>query len=929
VRPALLGVPVACLLASGLFGGCAEQPAAAPLRSLGSSGPAAFVCLGAPAGSLESYAKALGACSRQRTSTNDDYSIPHLYALVTQPHAGEVAVIDLTTEDEAVLDQDPTVPGSNFLPVGALPVDLVATPGGVASFVAVAEPNYEAIYGLPSSMIRGSETKRLSSWPACALPAAPGAITLALDAADDGGLVRPSCDAAYGDADPTAECEGVQHCHGDLGADANTAGAPGRYKLLVTLPAAGGIAVIDAQSILDREAGKRDACTIERWLPLDVDLPPPPDAATTPMGAACAVIDMPTGAVAQTFTPYPSGVAYDGERLYVADEGAPVIHRIDLPTPCDPRELQPLLATSVEDPTRIVYTSRVTVSPRTLDLRRFLYAIDVLDGSILTYDVTEGSGPLRPLERANAFEFPFQPSDRIRFGVPPRDIVLLEHQNDEVDATTGATLPVRCDPDPMSTGPGTKYRTLPSLSGGAGPTRLRGVFAFAVLTSGDIVVIDVDDYDAPCRGPTDQSAVRGCEEPFLTDLATSNEYSCNVVVPNAPRSAKYLQAADADQRLEPGITSFPLLFDEAGTVVQLAENVDTSPRMRATQPAVELGVGTTLHPLDSSTGLPTDEENEHALQMSFLQPRAHIFDQTWSVTFEGRIPGFDGHFFEVTTASGDELELRDPTAALCGLGVQSQTAVELVLTDRAEDPALARDLADYVQIVSDTPVDKDDYWKQQADCTFQQCDQTYGSSATPRATRDYRVLEATSETLLVEPRGNAAEPGLKCCFPNVVEIGVRAGNQWVVLGDRIGFLHAMKADASGVCRPSCELEDTLLVSRVRETAPDVEEVPSVAIDPMPATLLANPFPQAFQNPFFRFAINAPAEGASVRGMSFRFSTVNSFQTLVMTVVTETNDVQPTSARYLTPTGELVVSDGSLEGITLLDLNALTINRQYH
>jgi hypothetical protein len=34
-------------------------------------------------------------------------------------------------------------------------------------------------------------------------------------------------------------------------------------------------------------------------------------------------------------------------------------------------------------------------------------------------------------------------------------------------------------------------------------------------------------------------------------------------------------------------------------------------------------------------------------------------------------------------------------------------------------------------------------------------------------------------------------------------------------------------------------------------------------------------------------------------------------------------------RYLEPTGELVVSDGGFEGITLIDLNALQITRQYN
>src|SRR5690606_8568076 len=126
-----------------------------------------------------------------------------------------------------------------------------------------------------------------------------------------------------------------------------------------------------------------------------------------------------------------------------------------------------------------------------------------------------------------------QPADRVRFQAPVQDVVLVQHQNDASDPTTGATLPVRCDPDPQADGPGTRYRTAPNLESGAGPLRLRGVFAFAILSTGDIVTIDVDDYDAPCRGPSNQTALRGCDGVGM-GLVTSGEFSCNAVAPHEP-----------------------------------------------------------------------------------------------------------------------------------------------------------------------------------------------------------------------------------------------------------------------------------------------------------------------------------------------------------------------------------------------------------
>ena len=155
------GAALGSAAALGL-GACTQTPIEAPLRSLHSLGPMAFVCLDAPSGSAAEFALPLEHCSADRSAGPYDYSIPHLYALVTQPLRGEVAVVDLTTDSEAVLDQDPDTPGANFLPIGAQPTDIVATPGGMVTFVATAEPNFERIFALPSDMIRRS-APRLSS----------------------------------------------------------------------------------------------------------------------------------------------------------------------------------------------------------------------------------------------------------------------------------------------------------------------------------------------------------------------------------------------------------------------------------------------------------------------------------------------------------------------------------------------------------------------------------------------------------------------------------------------------------------------------------------------------------------------------------------------------------------------------------------------
>jgi len=902
------------------------------------AGPVSFVCLDAPSDSVAETALPLSDCSGIRTVSTDDYSVPHLYALVTQPLRGEVVVIDLTTDVNAVIDQNPSTPGSNFLPVGAQPTDIASTPGSSASFVTVGAPGFEGIFALPSTMLRGG-SPQLSSWPSCALPAAPGEIVIALDPADADGQTRPACNLDYGAADPDSTCgpDATTHCHGDLSVDAIAAGHPGRYKLIVSLPSEGGFAVIDAQDLLDTEAGAFDACEIERWVPLQVKLPAPPPPPTPSGSDACADAD-PVDLSAESYSALPGGFTADDGLLYIADRNAPVIHRIDLNDPCAPVELPPLLPTSTEDPGRVVTTSRVVLSPLTLDLKRFLYAIDIVDDSIMMFDVSDDSLTRAPLERPHAARNPYQPTDRVRFISPPRDIIIAQHQHDEVDNQTGASLPVRCDPTDDK--PGSGYQTSPAFDSGAGPTKLRGLFAFAVLASGDIVVIDVDDYDAPCRGPKDQHGLFGCEAPIQSDLSSSGEFTCQVSAPHQLRAGGYLVQQEGVASNQPGVQGLPLLFGDDGSLLELDPDPNINngvPRMRATVPAnvgsefvFTLTSGSTLETLDSTTGLlntaGTTDGSAHTLAFNLEDPRAHILDQSWTVIYEGALPGFGGRFAELKDLGNGQLQLLDVGSRFCSHGVMSQNAVAAQLVEDGLEPEKASkqaaEQADYVQLTSDTPVDIDAYWDQQQQCTFNACLQTYGSSETPREARDLRIVEGTEDRLDLVRRltPESGAPSLKCCFPSLVEFRVRGGHQWIVTGSSVGLLHHVVANDAGVCRPTCDPNEALLNGRVLETASDAGPV-------------GDGDPLAFHNPFFRFAINAGASdvgagSTSVRDMRFELDTQGAFDPLTMTMITSDSNVQPTSVTYLDATGELVVSDGSLQGLTFIKLSSLAITRQY-
>jgi hypothetical protein len=1042
-------------------GGCQATPITVPVRSLERSGKVAFVCLDppGPAGTVE---EPLSKCSAQQFTAVNEYlseddagdidagsgAQPHLYALVTQTTRGEVAVIDTSSTANSVLDENPLEPGANFLPVGALPTGIVATPGSVATFVGVAEKGRAGIFAIASSRIRPTSADpvtgslgggipfaapeagpvpQLSSWPACALPSAPGDMIVVADPAI-GVQERRTCDAPY-----------TMPGDGDL---ISTREKGGRQKLVVAMPEAGGIIVLDAQTILDLPPGSFDACPVERWVPLQVDLtglgtlqPPPTGPAcvnppiVTPQLQSPCITDADCGSgkscdpvkhvcPAATYTAHPGGISYADGVLYVADISAPVVHVVDLPTPCSPVERAPLLPTSAETPARVVLTSRVAAAPfPTPDLKRFVYATDIEDQSIMVFDVGPSAASRRPLVRPGAERNPFQPRDRVKFSAPAADLIIVQRDVPETNPITQmAAAGVRCDPNPFllactatstSCDIASAYQThtgagdTTDYTVGAGPLKLRGEFAYAALTSGKLAVIDVDDFDARCRGPAQpdplfgfpdvgaacladvdcgtslcvQGACKACmkdtdcapaPDPALplakpvpkcdastgicaADNKTSLELSHLVVEPNTPRSANYIVQFDTIGDHVPGLLSFPLLYNAEGSLIPLtdATGAITSAQMipLPTTIALPLFVGGALATTDDIAG-------NHALNINYEDPRAHVADQNWTATFEGGLPGFDQRLATLDLTGSS---LKDPNSRFCDLGVLSQGAITEILAADNADVSRAPALADYVQILSDLPGDQDAYWESGAKdgklcngatCSYTACLEEFGAIDQPLPSRDLRILEAFQDHVDVEMRAPAAGTSGKpltlddlcCCLPNATAFTVRGGDQWIMIGDSSGFLHHVVADAAtGRCRNNCDPFAARKNGRVIEAA---------------AASVTGSFPREsdFQNPMFHFGITAPPPsacqtgadcstgvcdstahtcGGSVRDSNFRFTTNGSFQPLLVSLTADaTALILPQAITYVSSTGELAITDGSLNGLIFVSLSSATLTRSF-
>lgn len=944
------------LVLSALLGGaaaCTQEPVEVSLRSLERSGAVAFVCMGDPA--KGPVPRSASACTAEEAEGIEDFDrredeegapapedeLPHLYAFVAQTTRGELAMVDLTADDGNVLDQDGSTPGPNHLPIGADPVDVVASPGGTAVFVTSAEAGRPAIYAIPTRKVRpcgvdesrcGVPAPTLSSWPVCTLPAAPGDAVIAFDPPDASGATRASCDG--GGADASTE-------NGDLGLEGK-----GRQKLIVALPTLGQLVVLDAQTLLGRAPNDLSACVIERTLDLATEVPLGDTEPPYPDGDACVVPDTigPRAEAAYVSTPSSLWYAEGDDRLYAGDLTAPLVHVLDAASACDLRELPPLLATSREDPRRVVATTRVAASQRLAPgFKRYVYAVDVEDRSLMVFDVSDDAGSREPLRRPNPELNPLQPVDRLRFGAAPRDLIVVERDEPETLPASGtAEYGTRCNPDPAAVvcdsgvttcDPGTLYRTSGDKEEGAGPFTLRGTFAFVALSDGRVSVIDIDDYDADCRGPTLPSRFYGCDEestPGSPGLLTSEESSCNVVVPHALRSAAYFASSDLVGRHQPGVTTFPLLYRKDGTVVEGEDDPAAQlVRMRALIPEppisvpYQIAVGGEVLTIGQGENVPPDlvadgeGKVHHTLAMNLEEPRAHTSDQDWTITYEGPLPGLDGRVgdLQLTTSPGT---FQDAAAQFCDQGVQSENAVREQLTaaglTEAEIEAQAPALADRLSVTEPLPANEDPYWDG-ASCSFQQCLGIFGDEETPREARDIAILEAYSDHLVLAPpsAGVSAEE-FECCFPTLIQFTVRAGAQWVAVGSSTGFLHHVVEDPeTGVCRDSCDPDATLLRGRVR-TAPEgpVEEGS----------------PLAFRNPFFRFAITAPAETVIPRDHAFKFTTQGQFIALFASLTEETDNVLPQTLTYVPGTGELAVADGSLEGLLLVSTRTMQLERQF-
>ena len=1069
---------VTLVLAGGVLFACSSTPTEVPIRTFERAQKVDTICLRV-FGDNAPEARPQQECAPDSPNVVGANLQYQLFALVTQVSRGEVAVVDLSSG--LVVDRSTTVPGINFLPVGAIPTDIATTPDGKMAFVASAEVNKFAIYGIPGHRILGDKAVRpdpdgptdLASWPVCALPQRPGALAIVTR--------RPSLiDAgapANGDADAGVETvpyELVAILPGDRTSPAKLitidpkpflratprrsndgtplddfgpgpALAPGSLAACPITAAVdlAGTDVIPA-SIVSAGFWDDGVKYVDGGVDLTCQHPeralacggpicqcgsPDGDAGldagpSVDSGVACDGDAGDTAAPRRDLglgpldTPQPLVAVLDDQYLYVADSAVPLIHVFDLSTPGAPHELPPFVASSLADPDRIVTIRDIAISPPTRDFKRFMYAVDREQGTIMVYDVTDPVTANRsPMRRPHAELNPFQPEDRLGFQSPVVTVAFVRHDfplrrvngrpqsnsrsgilcNPNLNAARDSTslspadygVFYRPDKGPQYTGPDQDYDL--------GPFRLRGIFAFATLANGAVTAIDVDDWDAPCRrpatmtGPSRDPAGIGqvdvgslaVAQPDVTSPTDYDPYHAPTITNTEWVTDEIFFPVSAPHRAR---SSF-ILKDDLTTGDHVPYLPSTPSIAAINRPISLAGAGSEstprLRPTSIIPGSRTGSQDLGVL-FSLETPEVH-FDQDWSVTYEGALPGFNGLQMPISTPDNyTTITLSQPGTKFCSKGVEDYYVgarrAELVngaLVENgrnAYDDPLEGRLLDYAQLNDEVLGVDDAFWRQAdlpgADACWpptlnasnpadsnqvesiavsrhDYCLDAFGVLSDENPNRDFPILEAWDDHLVLGTFRQQANPTtgalrarqayrvadaqqqgelkrMRCCFRSQATINVRGSAQWVVQASSLGVMNHIKRDASGRCVESCDANDVLLNGRVTSLPYDLDQGFAPFRDS----------PLAYRNPQFSFFIqqgrqvdttgNVVKDATPDRDEIFRFQTRGSFSPLIINIAASTNQVIPQSMRFIDSLGQLAIVDGASQGLVLIDLSSVTL-----
>jgi hypothetical protein len=676
-------------------------------------GDVSFGCVRLEEGDVEAAFVELSACR-----VEDDAADPathSLIALVTQVATGEVAAVDVRRSIS--LDSQVVVPGFTYVRVGEIPTGIATIePTGAAPSV-----TYVSTFG--SRTIEAIETARFH-------PDVPESPTFPPTSIVD--LPEGPTDLVFV----------------PVVGDATKLG-----YVFAPMPAAGAIAQVAVSA-----DGTLDGASLV-VLPLDPDplnaLGPSSADEVSPYERVCPPLRnyvdatgvTPSAGPATASTPVKLEVDSSSSPpvLLVADETSPVIHRLEvLPTGAGA-----LQGVAVDVPT----VDLAVTPPVASDLdatsvdRRYVYAIDATDGSVLAVDYSPGSptfgailavsvGTMRP--------------DRIGYREPARAIEVITPELESF-GTLGL-----CSP------------TEPERADDASPSALRGVFLTVALENGLVSVVDVWDLEATCRGGLD------CQNP-----ANSNDVEV-AIRRHRPRLATFITE-------RPVVTGAPSL------------SFETSPGLLDEQGEPSSGPGPGLAPVDCASeftpnsvpGFPDDGTSLICLRDD---PWAGV-NQRFTAIFDGIIPLSAGGNGLLVDAGGGAFRFEAPHAAFCEVGVLGGADVTASALGPV-DPEAGYG-GDQLEITGDLPPDIEADAEAFAEC--EPFDLPNDGSSSDRDPIVFQVLAANQNELTVSALGDTDPAAILRCFPHPTAYRVRTRDAYMVAASGLPMRHRVVSEA-GECR---------------------------------------------------------------------------------------------------------------------------------
>lgn len=522
-----------------------------------------------------------------------------------------------------------------------------------------------------------------------------------------------------------------------------------------------------------------------------------------------------------------------------------------------------------------------------------------------------------------------------------------------------------------------------------GPTRLRGVFGFATLTNGQVATIDVDDWDSPCRRPNElrsfssgvtlpASAISSPQDlvfdpqgrdPYQAPLAATDSVTAEafypVSAPHTPRSVFLL-------RNDPGVSGNRIPHLTNRPSVQRGNTPLATNGAEGEKNVIMLPTRTTVADPNFDSVAATVSENvtrpgrDEALpgvRFSYETPDVHV-DQDWAVTYESTLPNFPGIVGTMSSSDGyKSLTVSQPEAFFCRRGVEdshvgrarAQAAqAELVAAGLPPIERLDEKVLDYLEVSDDVLGVGDPYWREPNSCwegdladnnrstdRHDYCEQLFGPKDAPNLERDFPIADAFQDRLVLgrfafiagkersihnrvmvanSESNQTRLKALQCCFHNQMHFNVRTGSQWFAQGSVHGYLHHITADDRGACVSSCDPRDVLL--NARTIAVPRPLATGVFVAPTRDSALA------LRNPAFSFVIYNGFDKVDVpptRDMVWKFQTAGQFSILSVNFALTSTAVSLQSMRYIGPLGVLAVVDGSLQGLSLIDLNNMSFS----